>query len=144
MRQLVHPFSLSFFQSLLQSIDNDFIHSLGLAIAMRVCWGGVSVLYAQITTISPKGLSIELKPVIRYESVWDPKFCNDVSPHKSLYILISDVGKRLGLYLFGEASNHAMRKYLRFPMALGNGPTISNPHYTMGHGLVRGLSLLPG
>ena len=64
MRQLVHPFTLSFFQLLLQFIYDDFIHSLGLAIALRVCWGGVSVIYAKITTISPKGLAIELKPII--------------------------------------------------------------------------------
>ena len=112
MSQLVHPFTLSFFQPLLQSIYNDFIHSLDLAIALRVCWGGVSVLYAQITTISPKGLDIELKPIIRYESVWDPKSRNDVLPHKSLYILISDVSKKLGLYLFGEVISRATRRYL--------------------------------
>ena len=56
----------------------------------------------KITTISPKGLTIELEPIIRDKSVRDLKSCYDISPYKSLHIFISDVRKRLGLYLFGE------------------------------------------
>jgi len=73
-----------------------------LAIALRVGWGGVFVLYAQITTISPKGLAIELKPIIRDESIRDPESCHDILPYKSLHILISDIRKRLDLYPFCE------------------------------------------
>ena len=73
-----------------------------MAVTLRLCWGGVSIFYAQITTILPEGLAIKLEPIIRDESVWDPKSRYDIPPYKSLHILISDVSKRLGLHPLSE------------------------------------------
>ena len=102
MGKLVYPFALNFLQSLLQSIYNNFICGFHLAIALRVGWGGVSVLYAQITTISLEGPTIKLKHIIRDDSVRDPESFHDILPYKSLHILILDICKRLDLYPFGE------------------------------------------
>ena len=54
MWQLFHPFTLYIIQPLLESIQYDFIDSLNLSIPLWICRGGVHILDAQITTISPE------------------------------------------------------------------------------------------
>ena len=96
------PIYLFFFQLFVQSIDDDFISSLGLPVALWICESGISVFYAQPITIPPKGFTIKLKVVVRCVSIWDFKSCNNIRSHKLLHAQISDVGKRLGFDPFGE------------------------------------------
>ena len=47
-------------------------------------------------------VGIELRPVVRDESLRDPKPCNDVLLYKAFRVLLSDGGQRLGFNPFGE------------------------------------------
>ena len=97
-----HPSSLRIIQSLFQPIDYDLINNLGLSISLGVCRSEIPICNSQVTTISPEGLAIKLKAVIRDEGIRDPKLSNDVLLDKFLSIHILDVGQGLDFNPFGE------------------------------------------
>ena len=102
MWQLFHPSSFRIIQSLFQPIDYDLINSLGLSISLEVSRSEIPIYNSQVTTISPEGLVIKLKAVIRDEGIRDPKLSNDVLLDKFLSIHILDVGQGLDFNPFGE------------------------------------------
>ena len=93
---------LSLFWSLLQTIHNNFVCDLRLAITLQMWWGGIFVFYPQITTVSLKGLTVKLKSIIRDKSVWNPKPRHNISPHESFYIMISNICQGFSPYPFGK------------------------------------------
>ena len=99
---IIHPSSLHIIQPFFQPIDNDLINSLSLSISLRVGRSGILVCNSQIITVSPKGIAIKLKAIIRDEGMRDSKSSNDVLPDKFLCIHIRDVGQGLSFNLFGE------------------------------------------
>ena len=76
-------------------------------------------------------------------SVQDPESRNDVSPNKPLHILISNVGKRLSFYIFGEVVSRD-EKVPPISYSIGERTNDIQSHCAKGHGLGRGLSTLPG
>ena len=100
--QLFHPFSLYVVQPLFKSAHYDLIDSLSLSIPLWICWGGISIRYAQVTTISPKGLAIELKTVVRDEGTRDSKPSDNIFSNKSLGIHIPDICQQFNFNPFGE------------------------------------------
>ena len=52
--------------------------------------------------VSPKGLTVKLKPIIRDKSVRNPKPRYNIFPHESLYILILNICQGFSLYPFGK------------------------------------------
>ena len=73
-----------------------------MSIALWICRGGADVLDAELLTEVFEEVGIELRPVIRDESSWDPKSCNDALSHKVLRVLLGDGGQRLGFDPHGE------------------------------------------
>ena len=69
---------------------------------MGVGRSGIPICNSQVTVVSPEGLAIKLKAVIRDEGIRDPKSSNDVLLGKLLSIHIPDVGQGLGFDPFGE------------------------------------------
>ena len=47
-------------------------------------------------------VGIKLSPVIRDQSLWDPKSCTDVLLRKVLRVLLGDGGQRFSFYPLGE------------------------------------------
>ena len=124
---ILPPSSLLIIQLLFQPIDYDLVNSLDLSISLGVSRNGIPICNSQVTAVSPEGLTIKLKVIIRDEGMRDPKSSNDVLPDKLLSIHIPDVSQGLGFDLFGEivCANH---RYLLFPAVLGKWPTISKPY----------------
>ena len=60
------------------------------------------VCNSQAITISPEGLTIKLKTIVRDEGMRDPKLSNDVLPDKLLGIHIPYVSQGFGFDPFGE------------------------------------------
>ena len=81
-----------------------------MAITLRICWGGILVFYAKITTKLTKGSTIELQPVIRYEGVRHPKPCNYVPLHELFNVYILDISQCLCLCPFGEVIDSYQNK----------------------------------
>ena len=102
MWQFFHPSSLCIIQLLFQPIDYNLINSLGLSISLGVGRSGIPICNSQVIVVSPEGLAIKLKAVIRDEGIRDPKSSNDVLLGKLLSIHIPDVGQGLGFDPFGE------------------------------------------
>ena len=69
---------------------------------MEVGRSGILVCNSQVTAVSPEGLTIKLKAVIRDEGMRDPKLSNDVLLDKLLSIHIPDVGQGLSFDPFDE------------------------------------------
>ena len=88
---LFHPISLCIIQPLLESIHYDLVNSLDLSIPLGISWGRVYVLNSQVTAVSPKGLTIKLKTIVRNESVRDLEPGNNVLPEKLFSVHTSDV-----------------------------------------------------
>ena len=102
MWQLFHPSSLRIVQSLLQPIDYDLIYNLGLPVPLRVGRSGISVRNSQVIAVTPKGLTIKLKVIVRDEGMRNSESSNDVPPDEFLCIHVPDVGQGLGFDPFGE------------------------------------------
>ena len=86
------------------------VQGFNMAITLRICWGGILVFYAKITTKLTKGSTIELQPVIRYEGVRHPKPCNYVPLHKLFNVYILDISQCLRLCPFGEVIDSYQNK----------------------------------
>ena len=69
---------------------------------MGVGRSGIPICNSQVIVVSPEGLAIKLKAVIRDEGIRDPKSSNDVLLGKLLSIHIPDVGQGLGFDPSGE------------------------------------------
>ena len=102
MWQFFHPSSLRIIQPLFQLVDYDFVNSFSLSITLGVSRSGIPVYNSQVTVVSPEGLAIKLKAVVRDKGVGDPKSSNNVLPDKFLGIHIPDIGQGLGFDPFGE------------------------------------------
>ena len=73
-----------------------------MAVALWVCRSGVDILDAELLAEVSEEVGIELSPVVRDQSSWDPKSCDDVLPHEVPRVLFGDGGQWFGLDLFGE------------------------------------------
>ena len=91
MWQFFHSFSLHIIQPFLESIHYDLINSLGLSISLKISWGKISIRNSQFIAVSPKGLTVKLKTIIRDEGMSDPELGNNVFLNKLLSIHISDI-----------------------------------------------------
>ena len=80
--QLFYLFLFCIIQSLLESTHYNLIDSLGMSIPLWICRDGISICYAKVTTISPKGFTIELKSIVRDEFMRDSKQSNNILPNK--------------------------------------------------------------
>ena len=100
--QYFHPSSLCVIQPLFKSTHNDLIDNLSLSIPLWIRRGGISICYAQVTTIPLKGLTIELKIVIRDEGTRDSKPSDNIFPNKSLGIHIPDICQWFSFNPFNE------------------------------------------
>ena len=103
--QLFHPFALGIVQPLFELIHYDFVHSLGLSISLWISRSWIYVLNTHFTTIPPESLAIKLKLVVQDEHVRNPKPSDNIFPHKSLSIHISDVRQGLSFSPFGKVIN---------------------------------------
>ena len=91
MWQFFHPPSLRVIQSLMESVYYDLVNSLDLSVSLGISWGRIFIRNSQLKAISPEGLTIKLKAIIRDEGVRDPEPGDNVFPEKLLGIHISDV-----------------------------------------------------
>ena len=91
--QRVSP--LCVIQPLFKPTNYDLVDNFSLPVPLWICWGGISVCYAQITTIPSKGLAIKLQSIIRDECMRDSKQSDNILPNKFLSIRISDICQRL-------------------------------------------------
>ena len=89
--QFFHPLSLYVVQPLFKPTNYDFIDSFDLPIPLWICWGRISVGYAQITAIPPESLAIKLQSVVRDERMRDSKPSDNILPNKFFSIRISDI-----------------------------------------------------
>ena len=64
MWEFLYPLSLGVVQSFLKPIDYDLVEGFGLFVPLRISWGRVPVGDPQFTVVSPKGLTVELEPVV--------------------------------------------------------------------------------
>ena len=71
-----------------------------MAIALRVCPGGVDIPDAKLLAEVSKEVEIKLS-LVAYQSSWDPKSCNDILLYKVLRVL-GDGGLRFGFDPLGE------------------------------------------
>ena len=111
--QLFDPFSLCVIQPLFKSTHYDLIDSFNLPIPL----GGISIYYAQVTTIPPEGLTIKLKTVVRDEGTRDSKLSDNIFPNKSLGIHISDICQWFNFNPLGEVI-HADQQIPLIPYCL--------------------------
>ena len=91
MWQFFHSSSLCIIQSFLESVHYDLINSLGLSIPLGIGRGGISVRNSQFATVSPEGLTIKLKVIVRDLVMRDPESGKNVFANKLLGIHISDI-----------------------------------------------------
>ena len=91
MWQLLYPFSLYVVQPLFKPTHYDLIDNFSLSISLWICRGRISIYYAQVTAIPPKGLAIELKTIVQDEGTRDSKPSDNIFPNKSLGIHIPDI-----------------------------------------------------
>ena len=89
-------------QSLFKSTHYDLIDSFSLPILIGICRGGISICYAQVTTIPLEGLAIELKTVVRDEGTRDSESSDNIFPNKFLGIHIPNICQRFSFNPFGE------------------------------------------
>ena len=90
MVQYVHRTCGSFFTHLPFALSN-LVNSLGLPIPLGVGWGRISIRNSQFATVPPKGLTMELKTIVRDEGVRDPESDNNVFPDELFDIHIFDI-----------------------------------------------------
>ena len=102
MQQFFHPSSLCIIQPFLKSTYYNLVNSFSLSIPLRICRSGVPVCNPQLTTVSPKGLAVELKSIVRDERIRYFEVGDNVLLDKLLYIYISDIRQRLSFNPFGE------------------------------------------
>ena len=95
MWQLFHPFSLCFIQLLFQLVKYDLVDRFDLPVPLWIHRGGISIGYAQIIAIPPKGLAIKLQSVIRDKRMRDPKPSDNILLNEFLSIRISNICQRL-------------------------------------------------
>ena len=74
------PFTLWIVQSLLESIDYDFIDSLGLSVPLWIDRSQVPILDMQFTTVPYENFVIKLKPIVWDEGMRDPKPSDNIFP----------------------------------------------------------------
>ena len=110
--QLFHLFSLCIVQSLFKSTHYDLIDSFSLPIPLGICRGGIFIRYAQVTAIPPKGLTIELKTIVRDEGTRDSKPSDNIFSNKSL-----DICQWFSFNSFGEVI-HANQQIPLIPCCL--------------------------
>ena len=102
MQQFFQSFSLHIIQSLLESAYYDHVNSLGLSIPLGIGWGRTYIHDSQVITVSPKGLTIKLKAVVRDEGTKDPEPGDNVFPDKFLGIHVPNICQRLDFNPLGE------------------------------------------
>ena len=64
MWEFLYPPPLGVVLSFLEPIDYDLVGGFGLSVPLRISWGRVPVYDPQFTAVSPKGLVVELEPVV--------------------------------------------------------------------------------
>ena len=102
MWQLFYLFSLHVVQSLFKPAHYDLIDSLGLSVPLWISWGGVFICYAQVTAISPEGLTIKLQFVVRDESTRNSESSDNILPNEFFGIHILDIHQWFRFNLLGE------------------------------------------
>ena len=95
-REFFRSSSFSSVEPLLEPVEDHLVRDFSLAVALWVRRGGVNAFYAELLAEVFKEVGIELSPVVRKQSSWDPKSCNDVFPHKVLRVMLGDGGQRFG------------------------------------------------
>ena len=91
MWQFLHPPSLRIIQPFLESIHYDYVNSLDLSIPLGISWSRISICNPQFTVVSPEGVTIKLKAIVRDEGVIDPEPGDNVFPDKLLGVHIFDI-----------------------------------------------------
>ena len=100
--QLFHSLSLCIVQPLFKSTHYDLIDSFSLPIPLGICRGGISIRYAQVTTIPLEGLAIELKTVVRDEGTRDSKPSDNILLNKLFGIHIPNIFQLFHFNPLGE------------------------------------------
>ena len=97
-----------------------------LSIPLWICQGGISICYAQVTAIPPKGFTIKLQTIVRDEGTRDSKPGDNILPNKLLGIHISDIFQWFSFDPFSEVIcvDQQIPLISRYLM---KGPTISKP-----------------
>ena len=96
------PSPISSVEPHLESIKQHLVRDFRLAVALWVCQGGIHIPDAELLAEVFEEVGIELSPIVRDQSSWDPKSCDDVLLHKVPRILLGDGGQRFGLVPLGE------------------------------------------
>ena len=91
MWQLFNLFSLCVIQSIFKFTYYDLVDSLDLSVPLWISQGGISICYAQVTAIPPKGLGTKLQFVVRDEGTRDSKPSDNILPNKLFGIHIPDI-----------------------------------------------------
>ena len=73
-----------------------------MSIPLGVCRGGISIYYAQVTTISLKGFTIKLQTIVRDEGTRDSKPSDNIFPNEFLGIHITDICQWFSFDPFSE------------------------------------------
>ena len=81
---------------------------------MWVHRSGVDIPEAELLEEVSEEVRIELSPVVRDQTPWDPKFCNYALPHKVPRVLLGDGGQRFGFDPLGEIIDVATSYSLEF------------------------------
>ena len=92
-----------------------------------MCQGGISICYAQVTTIPPESFAIELKIVVRDEGMRDFEPSDNIFLNKSLGIHNPDICQWFNFNPFGEVIR-ADQQIPLIPTALRKWPTMSKPY----------------
>ena len=101
-QQFFYPSSLCIIQPPFKPTHYDLIDSFSLSVPLWICWGGISICYAQVTAIPLKGLSIKLQSIVRDEGMRDSKPSDNIFPNKSLGIHIPNICQWFNFNPFGE------------------------------------------
>ena len=100
--QFFYPSSFCVIQPFFKSTYYDLVDSFSLSIPLRICWGGISICYAQVVAIPPENLTIKLKTVVRDEGTRDSKPSDNIFPNKSLGIHVPDIRQWFSFNPLGE------------------------------------------
>ena len=74
------------------SAQNCLINGLTLAIALRLCRGGVPIRDAKITTKIAEGPTVKLQSIVEDEGVQHSKSSDYILPHKLFDVNVPNVG----------------------------------------------------
>ena len=87
----------------------------------------------------PECIIVELISIVRDEDLRDSEVANDTFLEEASDIFLHDSGQWFYLDPFDEVVN-PYDKELELPYCYGKGPTMSNPHWANGQGVLIGVS----